>query len=69
MTRTPGPPSAVRMDRLSTDDIRHLKARGVPIVMVTAYDFNTASIADAAGADIVLVGDSAAMTMLGYEST
>lgn len=69
MTQTPGRPLAVRVDRLSTDDIRQLKARGVPIVMVTAYDFNTASIADAAGADIVLVGDSAAMTMLGYEST
>jgi 3-methyl-2-oxobutanoate hydroxymethyltransferase len=37
--------------------------------MVTSYDFNSARAAEAGGADIVLVGDSAAMTMLGYEST
>jgi 3-methyl-2-oxobutanoate hydroxymethyltransferase len=38
-------------------------------VMVTAYDYPGGSLADAAGVDIVLVGDSAAMTVLGYEST
>jgi 3-methyl-2-oxobutanoate hydroxymethyltransferase len=38
-------------------------------VMVTAYDYPSGSLADAAGVDIVLVGDSAAMTVLGYEST
>jgi 3-methyl-2-oxobutanoate hydroxymethyltransferase len=69
MTRPPTPPPAVRTQRLSTDDVGRIKSRGVPIVMVTAYDFNTASVADAAGVDIVLVGDSAAMTMLGYDST
>jgi 3-methyl-2-oxobutanoate hydroxymethyltransferase len=37
--------------------------------MVTAYDYPSGSLADAAGVDIVLVGDSAAMTVLGYEST
>ncbi len=46
-----------------------LEERGEPIVMVTAYDFNSASVAEAAGVDVVLVGDSAAMTMLGYQST
>ncbi|WES64038.1 3-methyl-2-oxobutanoate hydroxymethyltransferase [Microbacter sp. GSS18] len=45
------------------------KAAGEPIVMVTAYDYPSAQIADAAGVDLVLVGDSAAMTVLGYEST
>ena len=40
-----------------------------PIVMVTAYDFPSAQIVEAAGVDVVLVGDSAAMTVLGYDST
>ena len=40
-----------------------------PIVMVTAYDHPTAQIVEAAGVDVVLVGDSAAMTVLGYDST
>jgi 3-methyl-2-oxobutanoate hydroxymethyltransferase len=47
---------------------RH-KAAGEPIVMVTAYDHPGARAADAAGVDVVLVGDSAAMTVLGYDST
>ncbi|MGI0518985.1 3-methyl-2-oxobutanoate hydroxymethyltransferase, partial [Microbacterium maritypicum] len=45
------------------------KAAGEPIVMVTAYDHPSAQIAEAAGVDVVLVGDSAAMTVLGYDST
>jgi 3-methyl-2-oxobutanoate hydroxymethyltransferase len=49
--------------------LSHLKKLGQPIVMVTAYDYNSAVAAEAAGVDIVLVGDSAAMTMLGYAST
>ena len=40
-----------------------------PIVMVTAYDFPSGQIADAAGADVVLVGDSGAEVVLGYDST
>jgi len=42
---------------------------GTPLVMVTAYDAPTARIADDAGVDIVLVGDSVAMVVLGYEDT
>ena len=42
---------------------------GEPIVMVTAYDFPSARAAERAGVDIVLVGDSAANTVLGYDST
>lgn len=49
--------------------LARMKALGDPIVMVTAYDYPSAQIADAAGVDIVLVGDSAAMTVLGYDST
>ncbi|HWV85244.1 MAG TPA: 3-methyl-2-oxobutanoate hydroxymethyltransferase [Capillimicrobium sp.] len=45
------------------------KRLGEPIVMVTAYDFPSAQVAEAAGVDIVLVGDSGAMTVLGYPST
>jgi 3-methyl-2-oxobutanoate hydroxymethyltransferase len=45
------------------------KRLGEPIVMVTAYDFPSARAAEAAGVDLVLVGDSGAMTVLGYPST
>jgi 3-methyl-2-oxobutanoate hydroxymethyltransferase len=46
-----------------------MKVRRQPIVMVTAYDAPGGRLADQAGADLVLVGDSAAMTVLGHEST
>jgi 3-methyl-2-oxobutanoate hydroxymethyltransferase len=45
------------------------KLAGEPIVMVTAYDYPSAQVAQAAGVDVVLVGDSGAMTVLGYPST
>jgi 3-methyl-2-oxobutanoate hydroxymethyltransferase len=46
-----------------------MKRKGVKISMITAYDYPTARIVDEAGVDVVLVGDSVAMTKLGYEST
>jgi 3-methyl-2-oxobutanoate hydroxymethyltransferase len=45
------------------------RERDVPIVMLTAFDYPSARVAMAAGVDVVLVGDSAAMTVLGYAST
>ena len=45
------------------------KGLAEPIVMVTAYDYPSAQVAQAAGVDVVLVGDSGAMTVLGYPST
>jgi 3-methyl-2-oxobutanoate hydroxymethyltransferase len=49
--------------------LREMKVAGQPIVMVTAYDHPSAQVAEEAGVDVVLVGDSAAMTVLGYDST
>src|SRR5436305_7419240 len=45
------------------------KRTGEQIVMVTAYDYPSGQVAQAAGVDVVLVGDSGAMTVLGYPST
>ena len=50
-------------------DLAALRERREPIVMVTAHDFPSAQIAEEAGVDVVLVGDSAAMNVLGYDST
>ena len=44
-------------------------ARGEPITWLTCYDYPTAVLQDAAGVDMILVGDSLGMTMLGYDST
>ena len=49
--------------------LAEMKRLGEPIVMVTAYDYPSALAAEKAGVDIVLVGDSGAMTVLGYDST
>ena len=55
--------------KLPLTELADMKRRHEPIVMVTAYDYPSGRIADAAGIDIVLVGDSAAMTVLGNDST
>lgn len=54
---------------LSVPDIRARKASGPPLVMVTAYDVTSASIAAAGGVDLILVGDSLGMVMLGDHDT
>jgi 3-methyl-2-oxobutanoate hydroxymethyltransferase len=63
-TAPPAKRSAVTLSKLAEK-----KALGEPIVMVTAYDYPSAQVAEAAGVDVVLVGDSGAMTVLGYPST
>jgi 3-methyl-2-oxobutanoate hydroxymethyltransferase len=62
------PPSAERRP-VSLPRLGEMKAAGEPIVMVTAYDYPSATVAEEAGVDIVLVGDTAAMVVLGYPGT
>jgi 3-methyl-2-oxobutanoate hydroxymethyltransferase len=55
--------------KLPLPELGELKRRGEKIVMVTAYDAPSARLADAAGVELILVGDSAAMVVLGHDST
>ena len=55
--------------KLTLPAVAEMAKRRERIVMVTAYDAPSARLADAAGVDIILVGDSAGTTMLGYDST
>ena len=55
--------------KLPLPELAELKRRGQKLVMVTAYDFPSGRIADEAGVELVLVGDSAGMVVLGNEST
>ncbi len=50
-------------------EIRNRKGTGPAVTMLTAYDFSMASLIDSAGVDIILVGDSLGMVVLGYDST
>lgn len=62
------PPSADRPP-VSLPRLAEMKAKGEPIAMVTAYDFPSAKVAEEAGVDVVLVGDSAANVVLGHAGT
>lgn len=61
--------AAPEPSKLTLPELADLKRDGRKIVMVTAYDAPSGRLADAAGVDLVLVGDSAAMTVLGHDST
>ena len=55
--------------RVTLGQIKEMKPRGERITMLTAYDYTTAQLLDRAGIDMLLVGDSLGMVVLGYEST
>ncbi len=55
--------------KISILDLQQKKANGQPITMLTAYDYPGATLVDEAGVDIILVGDSLAMTVLGHPDT
>src|SRR5438874_2447381 len=72
MSATPHSPVPTSLDGplpMTLPRLAEKKRLGDPIVMITAYDYPSAQVAEAAGVDIVLVGDSGAMTVLGYPST
>jgi 3-methyl-2-oxobutanoate hydroxymethyltransferase len=55
--------------RITTHTLREMKRQGEKITMLTGYDFSMARILDAAGIDVILVGDSASNVMAGHETT
>lgn len=55
--------------KVTSQSLREKKVSGVPISALTAYDYATARMVDEAGIDLILVGDSLAMVVMGYEST
>ena len=61
--------SSASVKRITTHTLQEMKQRGEKISMLTAYDFSMAKIVDAAGMDIILVGDSASNVMAGHETT
>jgi len=65
----PDQPEARPRRPITLTKLGEMRALGEPIVMVTAYDHPSAKVAEAAGVDIVLVGDSAANNVLGYADT
>ncbi|MBV9838876.1 MAG: 3-methyl-2-oxobutanoate hydroxymethyltransferase [Solirubrobacterales bacterium] len=72
MSATPHTPVPHNLDAplpMTLPRLAEKQRLGEPIVMVTAYDYPSAQVAEQAGVDVVLVGDSGAMTVLGYPST
>ncbi|MCZ6704421.1 MAG: 3-methyl-2-oxobutanoate hydroxymethyltransferase [Bacteroidetes bacterium] len=63
----PAVPDAAK--RVTTLTLSEMKERGIPIAMLTAYDYTSARLLDSAGVDVVLVGDSASNVMAGHETT
>jgi len=59
----------IRPEKMTAHMLVEMKARGEKIVMLTAYDYQTAKLEDEAGVEVILVGDSLGMVVLGYENT
>jgi 3-methyl-2-oxobutanoate hydroxymethyltransferase len=62
-------PSAVPVPKVTMPALGEMKRQGKPISALTAYDYSTARLVDEAGIDLILVGDSLAMVVLGQENT
>jgi 3-methyl-2-oxobutanoate hydroxymethyltransferase len=69
MSTPPRHPDPEPRRKVTLTKLGEMRALGEPIVMVTAYDHPSAKVAEAAGVDVVLVGDSAANNVLGYTDT
>ncbi|GAB4400940.1 MAG: 3-methyl-2-oxobutanoate hydroxymethyltransferase [Anaerolineales bacterium] len=70
MTTTPTQPAQPNTrKKITTHSLRALKARREPITMLTAYDYPTALMVEHSGIEMILVGDSLGMVVLGYENT
>lgn len=61
--------NAPEVKRITTNTLQKMKTAGKKIAMITAYDYSFATIFDAAGIDVILVGDSASNVMAGHETT
>ena len=61
--------AAVTYSRVTTKSLQEMKSNGEKIAMLTAYDYTFAGLVDAAGIDLILVGDSASNVMAGHETT
>lgn len=64
-----GTPPANPRKQVTIPTLKKMHRGGEPITMITAHDFPSAHVADAAGVDVILVGDSLAMVALGMEDT
>lgn len=64
-----GSPAPSSRKKITLNTLRNLHQKQEPITMITAHDFPSAHVADAAGMDVILVGDSLAMVALGMEDT
>ncbi len=62
-------PSGVSLPKVTMPALTDMKRQGKPISALTAYDYSTARLVDEAGIDLILVGDSLAMVVLGQENT
>ncbi|HRT71462.1 MAG TPA: 3-methyl-2-oxobutanoate hydroxymethyltransferase, partial [Syntrophales bacterium] len=59
----------IKLNKVTTAVLQAMKRKGEKITMLTAYDYPMAAALDEAGVDILLVGDSLGMVVLGYDST